>query len=148
MIEIVPVKISEHFDETRKLSALHWRETESEFSDRPPELDIQTYQTLEAQNLIIAFAAMSDGEIVGYVSGFLSRHPHYDQLIAQHDLLFIHPAHRAGRSGLKLMREFELAAKAAGAKKVLYHAKPGSNFAKLLERLKFQQEEIIFQKGL
>ncbi|OFV31922.1 hypothetical protein HMPREF3136_08975 [Neisseria sp. HMSC15C08] len=148
MIEIVPVKISEHFDETRRLSAMHWQETESDFSDRPPELDIKTYQILEEQGGIIAFAAIVDGEIVGYVSGFLSRHPHYDQLIAQHDLLFIHPSHRKGRAGLKLMREFEATAKAAGAKKVLYHAKPNSNFAKLLERLQFQQEEIIFQKGL
>ncbi len=42
MLKVVPVKISEHFEETRKLSAMHWQETESDFSDRPPELDIRT----------------------------------------------------------------------------------------------------------
>lgn len=34
MIEIVPVKISEHFDETRKLSALHWRDVALPFLNR------------------------------------------------------------------------------------------------------------------
>ena len=36
MLKVVPVKISEHFEETRKLSAMHWQETESDFQTVRP----------------------------------------------------------------------------------------------------------------
>lgn len=145
-MQIRRIKVSEYFESVRDLAALHWRETESDFSVAPPELNLTMYRQVEDAGVLIALAAFDDGNMVGYVSGFVSRHPHYEMTVAQHDLLFVAPDFRKGRLGLNLMREFEREAREAGARAVFYHAKLQSQFDKLLGRLKFKAEEIVYRK--
>ena len=71
---------------------------------------------------------------------------HYAFLVGQHDLLFVLPQFRKGRTGLRLMAAFEAAAKEKGAGCVLYHAKPDSVFARLLQRQRARIEECVFFK--
>nr|DAN51628.1 MAG TPA: aminoglycoside-(3)-N-acetyltransferase [Caudoviricetes sp.] len=146
MLEIKAVKVSEWFGQAQALAREHWQETEAGFSDVPPDLDLSVYRALEDAGQAVAFAAFSDGLPVGYVSGFVVRHGHYPFLVGQHDLLFVSPAFRKGRLGLRLMAAFEAAAKEKGVGCVLYHAKPDSVFARLLQRQRARVEECVFLK--
>lgn len=107
MLEIKAVKVSEWFGQAQALAREHWQETEAGFSDVPPVLDLDVYRALEDSGAAVAFAAFSDGLLVGYVSGFVVRHGHYPFLVGQHDLLFVLPQFRKGRTGLRLMAAAE-----------------------------------------
>lgn len=148
MDEIVAVAVSERFDAVRDLAALHWRETEAHFSGSPPDLDLALYRAAEQAGTALAFAAFDGGRMVGYVSGFVVRHPHYGFVIGQHDLLFVHPDCRKGALGLRLMRRFEREAKDKGAAAVMYHAKPGTVFERILQRTGCMEEEVVYRKEL
>ena len=136
MLEIKAVRVSEWFGQAQALAREHWQETEAGFSDVPPDLDLDVYRAMEDAGNAVAFAAFSDGLLAGYVSGFVVRHTHYAFLVGQHDLLFVLP----------LMAAFEAAAKEKGAGCVLYHAKPDSVFARLLQRQRARVEECVFFK--
>ena len=146
MLEIKAVKVSEWFGQAQALAREHWQETEAGFSDVPPDLDLDVYRAMEDAGNAVAFAAFSDGLLVGYVSGFVVRHTHYAFLVGQHDLLFVLPQYRKGRLGLRLMSAFEAAVREKGARCVLYHAKPDSVFARLLQRQRARVEECVFFK--
>lgn len=148
MGEIVAVAVSGRFDAVRDLAALHWQETEAHFSDSPPDLDLDLYRTMEQAGAALAFAAFDGGRMVGYVSGFVVRHPHYGFVVGQHDLLFVHPDYRKGSLGLRLMRRFERGAGDRGAAAVMYHAKPGTVFERILQRMGCAEEEVVYRKGL
>lgn len=146
MLEIKAVRVSEWFGQAQALAREHWQETEAGFSGVPPDLDLDVYRAMEDAGNAVAFAAFSDGLLAGYVSGFVVRHTHYAFLVGQHDLLFVLPQFRKGRTGLRLMAAFEAAAKEKGAGCVLYHAKPDSVFARLLQRQRARVEECVFFK--
>lgn len=146
MIEIKPVSVSETFEQARELARKHWQETESDFSRAEPDLDLEVYRHAENAGMCLSFGAFSDGELVGYIAGFIVRHQHYDMIVGQHDLLFVDANHRKGRLGLKLMAEFEKAAADKGARCVLYHAKIDSQFSSILNKTGCKPEEIIYRK--
>lgn len=146
MLEIKRISVVDYFDSARELAAQHWQETEPGFSDCSPEINLDAYRALESAGVVIAFGAFSDGILVGYVAGYVTRHMHYLMLVGQHDMLFLHKEYRKGRIGLRLMQEFEQAAKSAGAERILWHAKPGSAFESILKRMNCKTEEVIYIK--
>lgn len=87
------------------------------------------------------------GELVGYCSAFLSRHPHYDCLMCQHDALFLLPAYRVGMAGLRLVQTIEREAARRGAAYVAWHAKPGSSFEGILAR-RCRCEDVVYLRQL
>ena len=146
MLEIRAVKVSEWFEQAHEVALANWQEVEAGFSGVPPALDLSVYRAMEEAGMAVAFAAFDGGVLAGYVSGFVVRHAHYAFMVGQHDFLFVLPQFRKGRLGLRLMAAFEAAAKEMGAACVLYHAKPDSVFARILQRQDARIEECVFVK--
>ena len=147
-ITIQPCEHGQLLDQIGELAVCHWQELETEFSDRVPEPDRNVYDAMAAAGGLIAFSATLDGVVVGYASAFVCRHPHYDMVLAHHDTLYLHPAHRNGSTGLRLMKAIEQEAFARGAERMMWTAKLGSAFERILLGKGYQVEETIYCKEL
>lgn len=147
-ITIQPCEHGQLLDQIGELAVCHWQELETEFSDRVPEPDRSVYDAMAAARGLIAFSATVDGAVVGYASAFVCRHPHYDMVLAHHDTLYLHPAHRNGSTGLRLMKAIEQEAFARGAERMMWTAKPGSAFERILTGKGYRAEEIVYCKEL
>lgn len=146
MIEIREFRPSEHQDSIRALMFDHWHETEDKFEDEPAP-NFESYKALEEAGFVVAFAAF-DGEVmVGYAVGYVLGHMHYPITHAQHDSLYLKKEYR-GRTGLKLMSKLEEACGGKGANYIVWHAKVGSAFDRILRRLHGEPEENIYRKVL
>lgn len=113
------------------------------------------YHALENTRALLALIAYAgdeltgDNEIIGYSINFIGRHLHYSGLhYAENDVLFVKPEHRGGKLGVRLMRETERLAKARGARMMLWHAKQGSALTKLLPRMDYAVQDIIYSKEI
>ena len=135
-------------DQIGELAVGHWQELETDFSDRTPEPHREVYDAMAAAGCLIAFSATVDGAVIGYASAFVCRHPHYDMVLAHHDTLYLHPAYRNGSTGLRLMKAIEQEAFARGAERMMWTAKPGSAFERILQGKGYRAEEIIYCKEL
>ena len=147
-ITIHPCEHGQLLDQIGELAVCHWQELETEFSDRVPEPHREVYDAMAAAGGLILFSATLDGVIVGYASAFICRHTHYDMLLAHHDTLYLHPAHRNGSTGLRLIKAVEQEAFARGAERMMWTAKPGSAFERILHGKGYHAEEIVYCKEL
>ena len=147
-ITIQPCDHRQLLEQIGELAVCHWQELETEFSDRVPAPHREVYDAMAAAGALIAFSATVDGAVVGYASAFLCRHPHYDMLLGQHDTLYLHPAHRNGSTGLRLMKAIEQEAFARGAERMMWTAKPGSAFERILQSKGYRTEETLYCKEL
>ena len=147
-ITIQPCEHGQLLDQIGELAVCHWQEIETEFSDRVPEPHREVYDAMAAAGCLIAFSATVDGNVVGYASAFVCRHPHYDMVLAHHDTLYLHPAHRNGSTGLRLIKAIEQEAFARGAERMMWTAKPGSAFERILQGKGYRAEEIVYCKEL
>ena len=77
----------------RQLAETHRLETEADWAGKV-SLNRELYRAVAAAGNLLFAGAFVDGELVGYCSAFLSRHPHYDCLMCQHDALFLLPEYR------------------------------------------------------
>ena len=125
----------------QQLAETHRLETESAWAGKV-SLNRELYQAVAAAGNLLFAGAFVDGELVGYCSAFLSRHPHYDCLVCQHDALFLLPAYRVGMAGLRLVQTIE-----RGAAYVAWHAKPGSSFEGILAR-RCRREDVVYLRQL
>jgi predicted GNAT superfamily acetyltransferase len=111
--------------------------------------NLEAYRALEQCGALLALVAYLDDEIVGYSVNFIGSHMHYSGLrYAHNDALFVKPEHRGGRLGLKLMRETEWLAREKGARMMMWHAKPNTALEKILPRLDYAVQDVIFSKEM
>jgi GNAT superfamily N-acetyltransferase len=113
--ELVPL-LAEHFIEAEVL--------------RPklvPNPNFSLYYELEAQGAIVLVTARVDGNIVGYMLDQVYEHPHYQQLVASNDLMYILPDYRNTDVFKKMIRKIEDIAKRMGAVERLMSFKQTGN---------------------
>lgn len=142
--DIVP---SEVMPDIYALLHAHWLETEKDVSIGPAP-SVEMYRACEDAGLTVAIGVFDDDVMVGYAVAFVHRHLHYDLIASAHDSLFIDKKYRNGRIGLTLIRLLEVASQEKGAQFIAWHAKKGSAFDKLLSRMNYHPEEIIYRKEL
>lgn len=107
------------------------------------------YAALERADAFVVFTARDDGRLVGYNAFFLNRHMHYEGLmVAQNDVLFLHPDYRKGLTGVRILKFAEQCLRLAGAMKVCYHVKFSLDFRPILHRLNYADEEVMVGKLL
>lgn len=107
------------------------------------------YALLEKMERFTVFTARDGGALVGYSAYFVNRHIHYAGLVhASNDVFYIDPAHRRGTTALRFLRHCEEQLRAQGVKKLMYHCKPSNNFAPILHRLGYADEEVMVGKIL
>ena len=86
---------------------------------------------------------------IGYSMNIMIHHLHYADLrIAQNDILFVKKELRGVRLGLRLIKVTEDHAKSEGCKLMLWHAKENTALDKLLPKLKYGVQEIMYSKEI
>lgn len=127
----------------------HWEETESGIIPTPPNLDVEKYEMLEEMGMMFSLFAYADGVRVGYALNFITQAMHYkDITLCNCDALFVAKEHRKSSLGIKLIRETQRIAKERGALEMLWTAKPDTELARILPRMGFNLQEIVFNKKL
>lgn len=138
MLEVAPILFKEHWEEIAKNKQLMVLSP-----------DEQAYRTMEEAGRLMILAAMKDDVMVGYSVSFIVRHPHYSGLtVCQNDLIYIHPDHREGGVGIRLIKKTEQEGKLRGAQLMLWHAKENTPLAAMLPRMGCGVQDIIFSKEL
>lgn len=132
----------------REMASAHWSEVEAPLGVSDPEPLIDGYAALERGNALIAMGAHDEntGKLIGYATAIVVPNLHSGVLFAQSDLLYVAPAHRGRFVGLRLMRAIEKAAKARGARWMLFNAKPGTELEGICERAGYEREEIVYRR--
>jgi GNAT superfamily N-acetyltransferase len=109
----------------------------------------EEYRALESMGRFVLFTARANGALVGYNAFFVTRHIHYAALtMAINDVLFLHPDHRRGSTGIKLLKFAEAELKAQGVQKVSYHVKRSLDWSPILHRMGYTDEEMVVGKLL
>jgi len=107
------------------------------------------YRDLMAQDKMAVMGAYADDKLVGYSVFFKQPHIHYDDnIMAQNDVLFLHPAYRAGFAGIKLIKASEEMLRHQGVSKVIWHIKHSRDFRNILYRMGYKDEDVIVGKAL
>ena len=111
--------------------------------------DMGKYYKLEEDGVLLTLAAYDGQTLIGYSVNFIGAHLHYkDVVVCNNDLLFLTKNYRQSRIGLQLIGKTEEAAKERGAHLVLWHAKENTTLAKMMPRLGYGVQDIIFSKEL
>ena len=109
----------------------------------------QLYEALNSTGWLFIYVAMRDDVCIGYSMNIMMHHLHYADLrIAQNDILFVKKEFRGGRLGLRLLKVTEDHARSEGCKLMLWHAKENTALAKLLPKLKYGVQEIMYSKEI
>lgn len=111
----------------------------------------ERYARLEQANALRIFTAREEGTLVGYAAFICTPHLHYaDLFLASNDVLFLHAAHRRGRTGLRLIGfcEDELTREFAGRPlAIAWHAKPNTSLEAILrKRADYGVQDIVFTR--
>lgn len=136
-------------EELKPLLHEHWLEVATFRDQIPLDPDFALYRQLDAKGRILCLTARVAGELIGY-SVFVNRYPpHYrGTLSGINDVIWVHPAYRLGRVGLRLIRESESHAREMGVKKLIWHAKPDTTLHQLLVRLGYVLDEVLLARLL
>lgn len=108
----------------------------------------ERYGALESAGAFVVYTARHNGQLVGYSAFFINQHLHYaDLTVAANDVLFLHPQHRSGRNGIRLIQFCETAlARQLGNFKLTWHAKMNTDLVAILGRMDYATEEAMFAK--
>lgn len=149
-IRITELPMTGRIDEMWELLAAHWHEVAKNKQVMVLKPDRRRYEELEAMGALLCLAALDpDGEIVGYSVCFIGPHIHYaDLIVANNDVLFLREDLRPSTVGLRLIKETERLAKARGARLMLWHAKEATPLAKIMPRMGYGVQDIIFSKEI
>jgi hypothetical protein len=142
-------KFSDVYEEALSLQALHWREIAPYQDLTRINPDLRLYKTLEASGKLQVATARAGAELVGYFVNMVHPHPHYQHIItAVEDLHFLHPDHRQGWTGVRLLKFGERIAREAGVKLMVGRAKAASGHGVLYRRLGYDLMDEVFTKRL
>lgn len=135
--------------EVDDLLRLHYEEVALHKESVPLAPMWERYRQLESIDAFVLYTARSDGELIGYSAFFINRHMHYgDTVMAHNDVIFLHPDHRRGSAGIKLIKFCEQQLRERGVVKATWHVKQEHDFGAILRRMGYIAEDLIFGKIL
>lgn len=131
----------------QELIKLHWEEVALNKEAIKLNPDWSRYEELEQQGIVKCFTAREGGKLVGYFAVIVQRSLHYqDHIFANNDVLFLHPSHRKGLTGMKLIRFAEKCLKDDGVSLLTINTKTHLPFDALLKRMGYIHIENIYSK--
>lgn len=140
--------LTSNLDAIKELLEIHWAECATDKKTMVLDPDFETYKQLDSLGRVLALFAYYNDVIVGYAINFVSTHPHYKQMkVCYSDIIFLDPMFRDTSLGLRLKKQTEIEAKNIGCEVVLWSAKEGSTFSKILQR-DCKVQDIIYSKKL
>ena len=131
------------------LFAEHWEElaTHREVTRLQPDPDY--YRKVEPTGTLLIVTAWDGAKVVGYSVNFITLSPHFGVVTVMNDLLFLSKDYRRGTGlGLALMNATEQHGTAKGAELVMWLSKPDTPLARLMDRLGYVPQEVIYTKGI
>jgi hypothetical protein len=147
MISFAKELLCEVVQEAQPLLERHYEELtkHKEVVKLDPQWD--QYASLERLERFVVFTARDEGNLVGYNAFFVQPHMHYaGLLVAQNDVFWLCEEVRRGTTALRFLRYSEDALKKMDVRKIVYHCKSSNNFAPILYRLGFADEEAMVGK--
>jgi hypothetical protein len=114
-----------------------------------PKLNI--YLELEARGELLIIVAREAGQIVGYFSGFIRPHLHYETMVVcSMDIFYIAPDKRAAnpRAGIKLFRAVEKEAARRGVHNLVVGSKVHKDASPLFKYLGYDPIETYYAKWI
>lgn len=142
-------KYSDIASELMPLIAKHWEEMPFDESV-PLDPDLTLYAKMDnSDKLQVTTGRTEDGRLVGYFVVFVSRHPHYDFLMAAMDIYFIEPEFRRAANGIRLFEEMEDALRMKGVRYVVATSRMDRNSGgPLFERMGWKGVRMVWEKRL
>lgn len=126
------------------LAREHWLEVAHHKDKVALDPRWEEYERIERNKGLIVITARRDGELVGYAIWLFQEHLHYrGHTVAMNDVIYLAPSFR-GVSGLRFVRHNDYVLRVLGADRILWHIKPDHNWSKILTRMGYKQEELIF----
>jgi len=123
--------------------------SESAIAGMPaPAARMETYRHLESAGMLHVFSALSDGQLVGFITVLAPVLPHYGVAVAVSESFFVARAHRKTGAGLKLLREAEAKAASLGSPGLLVSAPFGGDLFHVLPRVGYAETNRIFFKKM
>lgn len=149
MISYTKECLCDVINEVEPLLHLHYEELTLNKDIVKLDPDWDRYAAMEHAGGFHVFTARLGDKLIGYSAFFLNTHLHYKSLmVAQNDVFYIVENHRCGTAAMRLIRYSEDRLRELGAQKVIYHAKLANNFAPILLRMGYADEEVMCGKML
>ncbi len=118
----------------------------------PMDVNWGQYRGMERLGVLLcvgAFVHAPDSPtLVGYTAGYLADHLHYKLRVYYNTVLFVAKDFRRMRAGLDLMEKTEESARARGAQRVAWHAKPDTVLDRVLSARGYTRQDIVYTRGL
>lgn len=148
-MKIQYIKVTDKIQEAWGLLELHREELATYKHLMTLKPDIEKYKALENAGNLIGLALYDDDKIVGYSIFIITSALHYSDLImAQNDILYVHPDYRKTKWGLALIRASEKAIRERGIRMIMWHGKENTSFSELMPKLGYIVQDILFSKEL
>jgi hypothetical protein len=122
-----------------------------ETGHRELDIDWSVYSLAEDAHKLLVFGAWAGEALVGYVAGFfIDKHiQHQSWCYAQVDVFYIDPDHRNAATCEQLMGAFSRAARSLTATSVLWGAKAGTAFERVLDsKDRFKKFEVFYEEQI
>lgn len=120
-------------------------ESGSPFMHGAPNPD--EYIAAEKEGRFFPVGVFDDGKLVGGVNLMFHRVPHYKEVIASIESIFLSKPYRQGTAGLRLLRAAERIAKEHGAEILMIGTRCGSRFEEVCRHL-YTPVNTVFQVRL
>ena len=134
-------------EELPKLISMHWEEIALNQDVIKLDPDWEAYEKMEQDGKLRIFTSREDGYLVGYFIVILNRSLHYKEHIhAMNDIIFLHPKHRKGFMGIKLIKFAEKCLKDDGISFLIINSKIHKQFDAILNRMGYSHIENVFTK--
>lgn len=149
MIEIQEERLSDFVEEMKPLLLMHWEEVAA-FKD-VVEFDpnYELYLDIEKAGGLHCVTVRDSGALVGYFISLVHEHLHYKKSKwAINDVLFLHPDYRNGLVALDMFKFAEDGLRDMGADVITVHMKTYARFDSLVERMGYDNIELIYAKLL
>ena len=146
-MEFTIEKVADFKDEIQPLLEMHWEQIALNKDKIKLNPAWDQYITLNENGVLFAYIARDKGILVGYFIVIVMDSLHYvDHKFATCDIIFVHPDHRKGMVGYKLIRFAEEHLKKLGVSCIHINTKIHAPFDKLLEKMQYNCIERIFSK--
>lgn len=136
--------------EVDELLQMHYEEVALNRDRKKLSPKWEDYRALEVIGNFVIYTAREDKKLIGYAAFFVHTHMHYSEFVtAVNDVIFLHPDHRKGSAGYKLIKfADDQLQKRSDVDHIFWHVKKSNDWTKILHRLGYTDEEIIVGRSI
>ena len=140
-------KVQDIKDEVQPLLEMHWEQIALNRDKIKLNPDWDEAQKLCETGRLKIFTSRKDGKLVGYFAVIVGTSLHYkDHKFANCDVIYVHPDHRTGMTGYKLIKNAESYLKKSGVSVININTKVHTPFDKLMVKMGYNLIERLYSK--